>query len=209
MAAWIVSNCHLQPSKRNELVAALKNHSVSVDTFGACGQKKCSEKSHHGNCYREIADDYKFVFAFENSLCQDYITEKFYNAFDAGMVPIVYGLGNTSALAPPHSHINVFDFKSVKELAEYLIYLDKNPKKYLEYWKWRDNFRVISSFDAWCGACERIQRLLALPDKGSGHVKYDNIESWWKYVTTTTNTSACIHPKADKFDDLQSLISSH
>ena len=41
--------------------------------------------------YKETLKDYKFYLSFENSLCQDYITEKFYLALYAGALPIVYG----------------------------------------------------------------------------------------------------------------------
>ena len=33
----------------------------------------------------------QFYLAFENSHCQDYITEKFWRALDKGIVPIVMG----------------------------------------------------------------------------------------------------------------------
>lgn len=37
-------------------------------------------------------DDYKFYFAWENSACQEYITEKvWWNAYYKGAVPIVLG----------------------------------------------------------------------------------------------------------------------
>ena len=41
--------------------------------------------------YAKELKHYKFYLSFENSLCLDYITEKFFLAFHAGVVPIVYG----------------------------------------------------------------------------------------------------------------------
>ena len=52
------------------------------------------------------------------------------------MVPVVYGAGPYDTIAPPKSYINVFDFKNVHELAEYLLYLDKNDTAYNEYFRW-------------------------------------------------------------------------
>lgn len=59
-----------------------------------------------------MEQDYKFYLAFENSICHDYITEKFYNALQYRTVPIVYGGANYQALAPKGSFINVKDFSS-------------------------------------------------------------------------------------------------
>ena len=74
-------------------------------------------------------DDFgKFYFylAFENSICNDYVTEKFFRGLQvtisnqespcekqdiqAPVVPIVLGGANYSALAPNHSFIHVNDF---------------------------------------------------------------------------------------------------
>ena len=43
------------------------------------------------NLYIQELKHYKFYLSFENSLCRDYITEKFFLALLAGAVPIVYG----------------------------------------------------------------------------------------------------------------------
>ena len=45
-------------------------------------------------------------------------------------------------MAPPHSHINIRDFDSPKELADYLLYLDKNDTAYLSYFWWKDHYRA-------------------------------------------------------------------
>ena len=65
-----------------------------------------------------------FYLAFENSICKDYVTEKFFRGLQvtiwnilwpkqicqAPVVPIVLGGANYSALAPNYSFIHVDDF---------------------------------------------------------------------------------------------------
>ena len=60
-----------------------------------------------------ILQEYKFFLAFENSLCRDYITEKFWlRALDNNIVPVVMNLGNMSRTAPEQSYIDFRDFES-------------------------------------------------------------------------------------------------
>ena len=49
-----------------------------------------------------------------------YITEKPWNALNVGMIPIVHGLGDYAKALPPHSYIDVRDFKHPGILAGYL-----------------------------------------------------------------------------------------
>ena len=49
-------------------------------------------------------------------------------------MPVVYGKGYEDAF-PPKSYINVLDFKSVEDLANYLKYLDNNDTAYNEYFQ--------------------------------------------------------------------------
>ncbi len=55
------------------------------------------------------------------------------------MVPIVLGAYNEDYIStlPPHSYINVDDFRSIRELAAYLEYLDRNDTAYAAYFAWR------------------------------------------------------------------------
>jgi hypothetical protein len=43
------------------------------------------------------------------------------------VVPIVMGSGDYSKVCPPKSYIDVNDFASAKELANYLLYLGPKP----------------------------------------------------------------------------------
>ena len=90
LAVWMVSNCNSQ-SKRAKYVDELKKY-IPIDIYGACGDKKCP-KDKWGKCMNLIAEQYMFYLAFENGLCQDYVTEKFFKVlrFNTGAVPIVYG----------------------------------------------------------------------------------------------------------------------
>ena len=55
-----------------------------------CGDLSCPKHANSA-CMDMLARDYKFVLAFENSNCVDYITEKFFKALTHSVVPIVMG----------------------------------------------------------------------------------------------------------------------
>ena len=84
--------------------------------------------------------------AFENGLCQDYVTEKFFHIFNNryNVIPVVYNGADMASLAPPHSYINVRDYGTVQELADYLQLVNSNDTLFASYFWWRDfyTFRV-------------------------------------------------------------------
>ena len=92
------------------------------------------------------------------------------------MVPVVYGAEGVHKVAPPDSYIDVRDFKSPKHLAEYLLYLHKNDKEYMKYFRMKKHFKVhrksISVFTVFCNLC----RYLA---KHSGSNIIDNFPEWF------------------------------
>ena len=73
---------------------------------------------------------------------QDYVTEKFYNILPYNVIPVVYNGADMSRLAPPHSFIDVAEFKSVEKLAEYLSFLDRNDALFASYFWWRDYYKL-------------------------------------------------------------------
>ncbi|XP_017491170.1 PREDICTED: alpha-(1,3)-fucosyltransferase C-like [Rhagoletis zephyria] len=180
LAVWFVSNCKVQ-SKRERLVKQLQAHlNTGIDVYGKCGPLRCARSN--SSCYEMLDTDYKFYLSFENSLCIDYVTEKFYNALQRHIVPVVYGGANYSKFAPPLSYIDVQDFKNVSELAAYLIYLDKNPLEYAKYFWWRRHYTIMS-FDGglqtipYCSLCERVTSHPAMRRLEI----YKDINAFWKY----------------------------
>ena len=75
LVAWMVSNCG--PQLRLNFVRELKKF-IKVDVFGKCssvfGESNSCPKGNTSECVRK----YKFYLAFENWLCEDYITEKYW-----------------------------------------------------------------------------------------------------------------------------------
>jgi len=152
IVAWIVSNCNRQ--LRKSVVHELQKY-IAVDVFGSCSREFGESKScSPGETCTSTIKRYKFFLAFENALCEDYITEKYWRHLgEENVVPVVMGGANYTKLAIPGSYINVLDFKTVKNLSDYLHYLDKNNTAYNEYFKWRQNFRPIY-FPNFCSFCE-------------------------------------------------------
>ena len=139
LVAWAVSNCG---KTREKYVKELVKH-INVDIYGKCssvyGQHKKCPPSGVSQCDERLRT-YKFYLAFENAACTDYVTEKFWRTLDWKVVPIVLAKDIYSPVAPPGSFISVQDFPSVKALAKYLLYLDKNDTAYNEYFHWRQKF---------------------------------------------------------------------
>ncbi|XP_046343485.1 alpha-(1,3)-fucosyltransferase C-like [Haliotis rufescens] len=133
--AWVASNCNDQ-AKRANLVRELRKF-IHVDTFGDCGEMNLKADKTD-----QVLKHYKFYLAFENSYCRDYITEKFWSSLHRHQIPIVSGGGDYTRVAPPHSFINVLEYQSTEELAEYIKYLDQNDQAYNEYLEWTGEYYV-------------------------------------------------------------------
>ena len=59
------------------------------------------------------------------------------------VVPVVLGGADYSAIAPPHSYINAMDY-TPKQLAQYLLELDRNDTLYASYFWWKPHYRVLN-----------------------------------------------------------------
>ncbi len=169
--AWFVSNC--KTDSRRELLVRNLSHFIPVDVYGKCGDGRhyCQNRA---NCDFVLSRNYRFYLSFENSLCPDYVTEKLYRPMEHDTVPVVYGGSNYSFYLPEGSYINVRDYNSPKELANYLKKLMTDDKLYLSYFRWKAKYKVHRSpLGGWCQLCQLLSAMKA-------DIKtYPNISSWW------------------------------
>ena len=55
--------------------------------------------------------------AFENSLCVDYITEKFFKVLSYDVIPVVLNGVNMPKIAPQNSYIDIKDFQNISGIS--------------------------------------------------------------------------------------------
>ena len=107
-----------------------------------------------------FAQHYTFLLAFENALCDDYVTEKFFNALQHGLIPVVLGGANYSRIAPAGSFVDARQFASPKSLAAHLLRILQEPSELARLRSWRRYYRVYSGerqFTWWkCELCQRL-----------------------------------------------------
>lgn len=166
---WLVSNCHSK-TRRDE-IAKLINHSYPIDQYGLCSGRKTNKT------LEELATTYKFYLSFENSHCQDYITEKsFYNALNFGAIPLVFGptQQNAEKILPPNSFVF---YDHIETFIEELNAISNNFKKFEQFHRWRQEYRVLTwkslyqLDDPFCNLCIKLH-------EDTTEKVYQNFSSW-------------------------------
>ena len=96
-------------------------------------------------------------------------------------------------IAPPHSYIHVDDFRSTRDLADYLNILDVNDTAYNEYFRWKSDLAVVWDTRYWCRLCALLH---AVPTADKDAVSppcwppspyvhwYQDYGTWWNGVCT-------------------------
>ena len=95
----------------------------------------------------ELSVSSQFYLALENSLCKDYVTEKFWKVLPYNVIPVVLSGANMSRFAPPHSYIAMTDFPSISQLAEYLLTVAADDSLFASYFWWRDFYTAEYDFN--------------------------------------------------------------
>uniref|UniRef100_A0A915CGL9 Fucosyltransferase n=1 Tax=Parascaris univalens TaxID=6257 RepID=A0A915CGL9_PARUN len=189
----LMSNCR-HNNGRIQLINAIQAAGITVDMFGACGYRKtpndCDGVKKQGDrCVAQLFRQYKFAISFENSLCKDYVTEKFFDVLrNRFTVPIVMRRKTSEEIgAPPDSFIAVDDYKNVSDLVNDLHRIAKSKTAYMKYHLWRETFEVNSDYFAientgFCELCKKIMRQDFRPKH------YDDVASW-------QTRGVCDHPQ--------------
>lgn len=186
-AAWLVSNCH-SVSGREEYVKKLQELGIDVHIYGACGTYKCPFSE---NC-KKIISKYYFYIAFENSLCEDYVTEKTITAFESGSVPAVLSGANLTRFLPPNSYLDAQELGPV-ELAKEMKRLMADKKSYAEKLYWRQRYKVAkytyltekTGHHPFCSVCEAVNTGKVITKRNK------EVLDWW-HSSQTGDGGSCL-----------------
>ncbi|XP_031550861.1 alpha-(1,3)-fucosyltransferase 6-like [Actinia tenebrosa] len=171
LVVWLCSHAG---ALRDKYVRRLRTF-IKIYVYGKTGARvggisgKCLQDS--PDCKKHLKR-FKFLLAFENSFCTDYVTEKYWFCLEMGIVPVVMGGAEYDKIAIPGSYINVKDFPTIKALADYLQHLDLNDKEYNKYFEWKEKYKVVIDAPWTCQLCARLN---------IDHKKkvYNGLEYYW------------------------------
>ena len=114
---------------------------------------------------------YKFYLAFENSFCQDYVSEKslfpYKNFRKHFHVPVMRGGFHYDKYLPSDIFVNAGHFQSAQELGQYLALLGNNVTRYAEMLKNVDRVTSDGWFIDWCDICDKLHtntQVKTIPD---------------------------------------------
>ena len=187
-AVWVVSHCHTD-SKRELYVETLK-HYIGVETLGACGKPWCGKAHNHelGDCFSVLNTSYKYYLAFENNLCEDYITEKFFENYKYDILLVVRGgkPRERPIEADEPAYISTSDFPNAHALGFYLRDLKRNWTLYAKMLAAKEKYKVVTYSElfqrAMCDVCERLHNL------NKYRKTYKDVYKWMQ------TKEQCFHP---------------
>ncbi|XP_026493426.2 alpha-(1,3)-fucosyltransferase C-like [Vanessa tameamea] len=172
-AAWLVSHCKAD-SLRDEYLTRLQEHlfnfGLKIDVYGKCSHVSCPDD----HCGQTIKKNYYFYIAFENSLSEDYVTEKVLHGYNNYAVPIVYGGANYSRFLPPSSYINAREMHPYN-LAFAMYEAIQTPALYEKYFKWTNLYTISSDFKSNHPLCKLCYELNHNQKRSSK----EYFRKWW------------------------------
>lgn len=176
-AVWLASDC-VTDSRREDYVKELQKY-MDVDVYGSCGNYTCFP-SQSSSCYNTLLTKYKFYLSFENAICKDYVTEKFFNIFNSDIIPVVFGAADYSKFAPEGSYIHADDYPQPQMMAKRLLEIANNEQLFIDILKKKSAFRAY--LDPWpCRLCNKLhssKSASVLKDVEKWHIDDAQCKQW-------------------------------
>lgn len=135
---YVQRDCN-PPSDRDRYVKELMKY-IEIDSYGPClNNKKLPENINGFDKFDSpeffsFLAKYKFNIAFENAVCDGYMTEKLFRPLKIGSVPIYLGSPSVRDWLPNnHSAILASEFSGPKQLGNFLNDLNHEDEVYNTY----------------------------------------------------------------------------
>lgn len=144
-AVAFVSNCDMK--FRNDAMAKLRELGVSVENYGGCGRTHnetqtpgISRQASKANTLRK----YKFCLAFENSIEEDYVTEKLWQCVAHGGLTVLIGPPNARDYYPAgeDSMLYIPSMDAVPDVAARMKAMMDDDDLYMKAMSWKVGFRI-------------------------------------------------------------------
>lgn len=125
-------------SGRMEYLKELMKY-TGIDSYGKLFNNKLLHLDRGEETKLDICRNYKFVIAFENSIDIDYVTEKFFDPFIAGSVPVYFGAPNIKDYAPgDNCFLDVRQFENPQALSDFINTCYNDEQLYSTFFKWKN-----------------------------------------------------------------------
>lgn len=92
----------------------------------------------------EIMSNYNFALCFENMIIKGWLTEKIFDCFYCGTIPVYYGIPDIDQRIPTNCYIDMRQFKNYQALKTYLKSLSQDDIQ-----AYRDNAKAFLASDAY------------------------------------------------------------
>jgi hypothetical protein len=121
-------------SHRRQYMEALMQH-MEIASFGRFMNNRVLNDDHGQQSKLAAMRNFTYTLSFENAIEPDYVTEKFFDPFLAGTIPIYLGAPNVEEFAPGNDcYIDASRFPDPATLAQFL--RRENPQR---FHRWRQD----------------------------------------------------------------------
>ena len=133
----------LYSERRKAIVFFQENHSEEFDFYGKSWDG-CGFTTYKGAIDNklEILSQYKFSICYENSSLNGWISEKIFDSFFAGCVPIYLGAPNITDYIPTNTFIDKRDFADYAQLYDFISRMGES-----EYNEYLNNIKIFLKSD--------------------------------------------------------------